>query len=238
MLRTIDILPDGEEMKCPPPERTIGASPHIIKRTTIARGLQANDILADAHARAATIIADAENDAAQIRAAGFRDGLQTGMLSALTPIVAMVSEWNKVKASLREDAENALRACVEDLASRDATLVALVEVICDAHAPVRSEKVHIKVPQGARVPILETRCRELNLDASIEVADAASNFSVSWRGHTWVAHLGEVAKEAWLSGGHLSAERPDLDAAVICRDALLDVAHTLVPDDGLNEKAD
>lgn len=227
MLRNIEVL----QPSCPPAsgqsQADVEQASRVIKRSVIDRGQQAFDVLADAQAHAAELIALAEQDAVALRSAGFREGLQTGMCAALAAIPAMVSQWNQVRLALREDAQAGLRASIADLATRQPTLIALLESVLDVHLPEQTSKVRIRVPIGAETEALQAQCKTLGLVASVETGEARDEFSISWNGHVWTAHLGEIVESALSTHTQKVGELPDVDAAEICRQALLDVADTL-----------
>ena len=197
----------------------------IIKQATVVRHLEAGDVLAKAQNRAQEYIARAEKDAEQAKALGFRRGLQQGIVAALSPISAMISQWEQVRATLRKDAENALRAGLHDLAKREPMLNTLIDMTLQAHIARPPTSVTIHVPPGADLHALQDQCVALGLTAKIEFGDRQDLFSIGWDGHVWTAHLGELADLA-VAGHTQTCDDIALsssEASELCRNALVDV---------------
>jgi len=206
----------------------------IIKQSTVACHLEARELLNEAKAHAKECIARAEKEAERIKALGFRQGLQEGIGAALSPISAMISQWEHVRATLRKDAEIALRHCTQDLATREPMLSTLIDMALQAHVARPPTCVTVRVPPGADGQALQDRCVALGLTAKIEFGESLDVISVGWDGHVWTAHLGDIADLA-MAGERQAADDADLspvEKREICRRALVDVMNRWPSDTG------
>lgn len=235
MLRTIELPALESDPDDPHALAQQARCGRIIKRADIQRNRQVIDILEKARAQATEVLDRTQREAAQQRAAGFREGVKSGMLAALSPVSAMIDQWEATRRALRQASLDALQESLASLTKHELALVALAKMTFDAHSLEQPNAACFRVPKGVCTQALEEHCRTIKLDATIESSDQPDEFSIVWGGHVWTAHLGEVAQVALAEVEADADQCETVDPIELCREALLEVLNSFGHPSGQNE---